>query len=283
LEAPIIVNADFSPAATIRQRRHDSGTNWLVVIVTLLSLAAFLYPFRLAGVASLCLVVLLTQLGPSRRLSASSAKVAALLGAVIALDASLRLLPSLGGASPVFLLIILAGSAFGAQLGFLTGALTLLLSAFLTGGIGPWLPFQMIGAGWIGLAAAWIPRPRSPQQRPVGLILYGIGSGFLYGALLNLYSWPFAAPGLDETATLFWHPGLGLTDTIQRYASFYLVTSFSHDALRALGNGVLLLTLGPPLLTTLTRARRRLSWQPAPASRPAAPRHQSLADESAVH
>ncbi len=275
-----------------KQQANWPASTWLLLAASLLGLAAFLYPFILpsllrvigtparvpgvegplvlAGVAMCCVLLVVTRFASARQLTANPAKTAALLGAVVALDATLRLVPSLGGATSIFLLIILVGAVFGAELGFLTGALTLLLSAFLTGGVGPWLPFQMLGAGWVGLGAAWLPRGHRGYPHLVSLILYGIGSGFLYGALLSLYSWPFASPGLAESSTLFWHPGLGLGDTIHRYASFYLVTSFSHDALRAIGNGLLLLALGPPLVRTLERGRRRLSWrQPQGPSRAA--------------
>lgn len=259
------------------------AANALMALASLIGLAAFLYPFILPGlvelsgrpaaartveaplilaaVTGLSLAALLAQLGISRRHTANPAKLTALLGAVVALGASLRLIPSFGGASPLFLLIILVGAVFGARIGFLCGALTLLLSAFLTGGVGPWLPFQMIGAGWVGGAAAWLPKPRSPRRRHFYLVTYGVAAGLLYGGLLNLYSWPFAAPGMVETSSLYWAPGLGFIETIRRYVSFYLVTSLSHDAPRAVANGVLLLALGPPVLLTLERARRRLAWQ----------------------
>jgi energy-coupling factor transport system substrate-specific component len=41
----------------------------------------------------------------------------------------------------MFLLIILTGYVFGARVGFLMGALSLMVSALITGGVGPWLPF----------------------------------------------------------------------------------------------------------------------------------------------
>jgi energy-coupling factor transport system substrate-specific component len=64
----------------------------------------------------------------------SNSKMIALLGMLVAVDAALRLIPSLLGASPIFLLIILVGYAYGASFGFLMGSLTLLVSAFITGG-----------------------------------------------------------------------------------------------------------------------------------------------------
>jgi energy-coupling factor transport system substrate-specific component len=256
---------------------------FLVLFASAVGLAAFLYPFLIplmegsqptvsssrgesaptvfAMVTMVSLTVILAELAARQVAPRNSAKVAALLGAVVAVDASLRLVPSIGGASPIFVMIILVGSVFGGRLGFLTGAMTLLVSAAITGGIGPWLPYQMLGAGWIGLGAGLIPRPKALRRRLLYLAFYGLASGFLYGALLNLYSWPFAAPGLDEAAGLYWNPTLSFGETIENYARFYLVTSLGHDALRGVGNAVLLIALGVPIVKTLERARQRFSWQ----------------------
>lgn len=278
---PVIIDANMDMERRFRVDRAAAAL--LVAIASAVGLAAFLYPFLIplilggqpaaaasrgasaplvfAAVAVVSLAVILAELTALQSAPMNAAKVAALLGAVVAVDASLRLVPSFAGASPIFVLIILVGSVFGARLGFLTGALTLLVSAAITGGIGPWLPYQMLGAGWVGLAAGWVPRPRAWRLRLLSLALYGLVSGFLYGALLNLYSWPFAAPGIDETVGLYWSPALTVGETIAHYARFYLVTSLSHDAFRGAGNAVLLLALGVPIVKTLERAKRRFSWQ----------------------
>ena len=72
----------------------------------------------------------------------SHARSVALLGALVAIDATLRLVPSFVGASPIFALIVLVGYVFGPRFGFVMGTLTLLLSAAITAGVGPWLPFS---------------------------------------------------------------------------------------------------------------------------------------------
>jgi len=162
---------------------------------------------------------------------------------------------------------MLVGAVYGPSLGFQMGVLTLLLSAFLTGGLGPWLPFQMLGAGWVGLTAGWLPRLSvggdvAPRRRLLLLAGFGAVWGLLFGALLNLYFWPFAAPGLGTDAGLYWSPDLAFGETVARYARFYLVTSFAHDIFRAVGNAVLVLALGGPILRTLERFRSRFSWEP---------------------
>jgi energy-coupling factor transport system substrate-specific component len=173
-------------------------------------------------------------------------------------------------------LIILVGYVFGSAFGFTMGALTLLLSAVITAGIGPWLPFQMICAAWIGAGAGLIPLSTRPVTQRYALAAYGALVGFLFGALMNLYSWPFAAPGTDIEQSLYWVPGLSLAETAQRYWRFYLTTSLVHDAARAIATAVLLLLAGPPIVRMLLRFRLQVSWnemqtggtQPMAVSRP---------------
>jgi energy-coupling factor transport system substrate-specific component len=264
----------------IAERRFPGSP--MILLASAVGALAFLYPFLLplvgeperiaqrgievpllfALLALTCLLVIIfdaqsrtTGYGPS------ASKMVALLGVLVALDAALRLVPSLLGASPIFLLIILAGYAYGPDFGFLMGALTLLVSAFLTGGIGPWLVFQMLTAGWIGMTAGWLPRLGGWRELA---LLCGFGAvwGFLYGAIMNLWSWPFAAPGLEQPAGLYWVPGMTALETARTYAQFYLVTSLFYDVFRAAGNVVLLLLLARPLLRLLDRYRARFSWQP---------------------
>jgi energy-coupling factor transport system substrate-specific component len=256
----------------------------LVAVASLVGVAAFLYPFLLpllqpstedrvrsgdapvlfALVTLLSLAAIALELDPSRGQLGGMppSKLVALLGVLVAANAALRLVPTFLGASPLFALIILVGAVFGPVFGFQMGALTLLVSAFLTGGIGPWLPFQMLGAGWVGLCAGWLPQPANPRRRLMVLAAFGIVTGFAYGAVLNLYSWPFAAPGAGQDLGLYWNPSLSAGEALQHYARFYLVTSLWYDAFRALANAGLILLIGGPVLRTLDRSVAHFSWRP---------------------
>ena len=219
-------------------------------------------PLLFAVLSGICLLTILVQIQQSSSgPGASESKLVALLGVLVATDAALRLIPTVLGASPIFLLIILTGFAYGADFGFLMGALTLLVSAFITGGIGPWLPFQMLCAGWIGLTAGIL--PRSGVKREIAMLaLFGAVWGFLFGAVMNLWEWPFAAPGLQEQVGLYWAPGMSLWQTIHTYAHYYLVTSLVYDLFRAVANVALVLLLAHPVLMLLDRFCERFSWQP---------------------
>ena len=261
------------------------GSRLVVAVASLAGLAAFAYPFAFSAVIGLasaggparsveapvvlaaltgaCLVAVLAELGSGGRAGpAAAAKTVALLGVLVATDAVLRLLPTVLGASPIFLLILLVGAAFGPSFGFLMGALTLLLSAFLTGGLGPWLPYQMLSAGWVGLTAGWLPRGNNHRARLLLLALLGAAWGLLFGALMNLYAWPFTAPGLEADVGLYWTPGLNVVETLDRYGRFYLATSLLYDLFRAIANAALVLLLGGPTLRVLDRFRTRFAWEP---------------------
>jgi energy-coupling factor transport system substrate-specific component len=253
----------------------------MVWLASLIGLAVYLYPFALptirqtdsgaarageapivlCGLILLCLAAILREIDPMRT-GEGAARIVALLASMVALGAVARLIPSFLGASPIFLLVILGGYVFGPAFGFQLGALTLAVSAFLTGGIGPWVPYQMLGVGWVGMLAGVLPRPARRGRQLGVLAVYGVISGVLFGALLNLWFWPFAAPGGGEVAPgLSWSPDLSLAEALGRYIRFYVVTSLWFDIFRAIGNVVLIIALGRPILRTLERYRDRFTWQ----------------------
>ncbi len=256
----------------------------IVLSASIVGLSGFLYPFLLpvvagtgdrgahagdaalvfAAVTALCLLAIAVELdgGGVGARHRSPAKTVALLGVLVATDATLRLAPSLLGASPLFLLIILAGAVYGSAFGFQMGSLTMLVSAFLTGGVGPWLPYEMLGAGWVGMTAGWLPRRAGTRRRLALLAAFAAAWGLLYGALLNLWFWPYAAPGMGADVGLYWTPALSAGETLARYGRFYLVTSLWFDLFRAAGNAVLVLALGGPILRVLERFRSRFTWEP---------------------
>ena len=227
-------------------------------------------PFLMTLLLSLCLLVLLFEVqgqGEAR----PTATVIALLGVLVAINSALRFIetaiPGPGGFTPLFFLIITGGYIFGGRFGFLLGALTMLVSALVTGGVGPWLPNQMFTAGWVGMSAALlryivphktIGKQRSSLKRAVlALAIFGFLWGFLYGAIMNLWEWPFIAGPEAQS----WQPGQGMWTVVQHYAVFYAATSLVWDMVAALGNTLLILFLGAPTLRALQRFQRRFSFQ----------------------
>jgi energy-coupling factor transport system substrate-specific component len=234
-------------------------------------------PLLTAALVGLSVIALLVELQGR----ALSAKTVAMLGVLVAVTSVLRFLevafPMPGGFSPIFAPIIIAGYVFGGRFGFLMGTFTLLASALITGGVGPWLPYQMFTAGWAGLTAGWLghlaSRPsrftfhtsrntqdiaqRRVRQGVLILCVFGFIWGLLYGAIINVYFWPFAGGPVEQT----WAPGIGLGQTLTRYGTFYVVTSLAWDLARAVGNVALILVIGAPMIKALERFRRRFNFQ----------------------
>jgi energy-coupling factor transport system substrate-specific component len=184
----------------------------------------------------------------------------AILAALVAIDATLRLVVVIGllGFSPIFFLVIAGGFVMGPSFGFASGALTLLLSAVLTAGLGPWLPYQMLAAGWVGMGAGYVGRISGGKPSPktiVVLSLYGCAAGFAYGILLDLWEWPLLIAA--GSSPLSWAPGIGLAALMRRFGAFYLATSLVYDSFRALGNLLLIAVLGAAVIPALERFRRR--------------------------
>jgi energy-coupling factor transport system substrate-specific component len=187
-------------------------------------------------------------------------RVLAVLGVLSAVNAVLRgVSPGTGGVELVFFLLILAGRVFGPGFGFVLGCTSLFASALLTGGIGPWLPYQMLVSAWVGMGAGLLPRRVGGRAEIAMLVGYGVVAAYLYGLLLNLSSWPFvlgvSVPGHDGLSFV---PGDPMPDNLHRFLAYTLISSTgSFDTGRAITNAVALVVLGPAVLTTLRRAARR--------------------------
>ena len=152
-------------------------------------------------------------------------------------------------------MIILGGRVFGKGFGFVLGAVTLFTGALLTGGVGPWLPFQMIAAGWVGFFAGCLPRAAA-ASRSATLAAYAAVVGLAFGMVMNLWFWPFASYG-PETSFVAGDP---LTANLHRYLVFYVTTSLPWDLGRAVLSALVLLLAGSALLRALRRASRRAAF-----------------------
>jgi len=94
--------------------------------------------------------------------------------------------------------------------------------------------------------------------------MWGAIWGFAFGALMNIWFWPYVFQ--PQQAELYWRPGLAFIETLRRYAVFYAVTSFGWDLGRAAGNALLLWAFGRPILRLLRRFQRRFHFIHAPSA-----------------
>ena len=189
----------------------------------------------------------------------------ALLAAIAAIDTALRLavIEGIGGFSPIYFLVLCAGYVFGPSFGFLAGGLSILVSALAGGGMGPWVPYQVFAVGWVGVAAGlaghWSRGVRVPDWRDV-LALAAVGAvmGWVVGALLDITDW---IPVYRGNPTLGWQPGMDAATSLVHFGRFYVLTSLAYDTFRAVGNVLMVLLLGGPVLAALARLRVRLTFE----------------------
>jgi energy-coupling factor transport system substrate-specific component len=237
----------FTPHLTVRVSdgglSHSADAPWLFVALLPLLLAIVVAEIADGGI---------------------DAKAVAMLGVLAACGAALRPLGAgATGVQPIFFLLIPAGRVLGRGFGFVLGALTLFASALLTAGVGPWLPFQMIGAGWVGFLAGCL--PRATGRREIWLLAcYGAVAGLAYGLLLNMWFWPFSVSGTGASPGLAYVPGDSLVANLHRFLAFDAATSLGFDIPRAATNFILVLVAGKPVLAALRRAARRAAFD-APA------------------
>lgn len=224
-------------------------------------------PFLFLALLPVLVLVVLVELSEG----GMDSKTLAMLGVLTAVNAAMRMLGAgLAGVELVFFLLVLAGRVFGPGFGFVLGSTSLFASALLTSGVGPWLPYQMLVAAWIGLGAGLLPRRvagRAVRGRweIAMLVAYGVVCAYLFGMLMNLSTWPFVLgielPGHE--GSLSYVAGAPLLENLHRFAVYTLLTSTGGwDTGRAITNSLALVLLGPAVLATLRRAARRASLVP---------------------
>ncbi|KNB53091.1 ABC transporter permease [Streptomyces caatingaensis] len=262
------------PVMTARAIRLGPRSVAALALVTLIGVAAFGWPL-LAGPSSglahsqdapwlfaALLPLLLAVVVATIADTGLGAKAVAMLGVLAAAGAALRPLGAgTAGIEPMFFLMILAGRVLGPGFGFVLGSLSMFASALLTGGVGPWMPFQMLAMGWASMGAGLLPRRARGRAEPALLAAYGALASLCYGTVMNLQGWPYIG---SLASSISFVPGDPLTDNLTRFAAYCLATSLGWDIPRALVTSVATLLLGPAVLKALRRATRRAAFE-APA------------------
>ncbi len=253
-----------------KTRAISSVISWLPIFIgSILGLLAFTWPLYIPGsdffllkpdsarFLALCiafLAVLVISIEISR--GALDSKIVALLGVLAALIAALRLVGAGAvGVEPMWFLLIIASYIFGSKFGFSLGVISMSASAVLSGGIGPWLPFQMLAAGWIGLFAGFFSKKISKRFEIISLVAIGITSSLLFGALMDLQLWPWIASTNTELGFV---AGASIMENLSRYLTFHLATAMAWDIPRAITTALLIAFSAKALLASLSRASIRM-------------------------
>ncbi|MEU4355963.1 ECF transporter S component [Streptomyces virginiae] len=246
-----------------------------LILVSLIGVAAFGWPLladRQSGLAhsqdapwlfAALLPLLVAVVVATIADNGMDAKAVAMLGVLAAVGAALRPLGAgTAGLEPMFFLMVLSGRVLGPGFGFVLGSVTMFASALLTGGVGPWMPFQMLAMGWFSLGAGLLPGPERIRGRAELLMLaaYGFAGSFAYGAVMNLQGWVIIQ---DLTLGISFHPGDPLAANLARFVAYYLATSLGWDLGRGTLTVVLTLALGGTLLRALRRATRKAAFDAA--------------------
>jgi energy-coupling factor transport system substrate-specific component len=257
---------------TITALQMNRRTVFAIALTSIIGIAAFGWPLLAAPesaavahandapwIFAITLPLMLLVVIATFRDGGMDAKAIAMLGVLAAVIAVLRPLGAgIAGLEPIWVILILGGRALGPGFGFSLGAIALFASALLTGGVGPWLPFQMLAAAWVGMGAGLL--PRCTGRREIFLLAgYGAVVSFLYGLVMNLWFWPFVR-GLPEVIAYL--PGAALHDNLMAWVRFTTVTSLGYDIPRAILTVVLILIAGAPILALLRRAARKANFQP---------------------
>ena len=244
-----------------------TSKNALVLsLASLLSIAGFTWPFFYAGedlpqtqiffwLAIVAAVILVMVEISSARLDAKSV---ALLGVLAALISALRPLGAGAvGIEPMWFVLILSARVFGASFGFLLGIISMFASALLTGGVGPWLGYQMFAAAWIGLAAGLLPKKVRGRSEIAMLLVFGVFAAGTFGILMDLQFWPWA---LGSNTQLSYIPGGSIAENLSRFITFHFASAMAWDIPRAIFTSVLIAFTGPSVLSALRRTYTRAAF-----------------------
>ncbi|QDG89942.1 ATP-binding cassette domain-containing protein [Pseudarthrobacter sp. NIBRBAC000502770] len=257
---------DLPAAKPARRPRMPRGAELAVLAAAnLVALAAFCWPLLAAAlpqdaaaatpyaalaIAPLAAAAVVVSLDGSVR----SAHTVAMLGVLAAVGSAVRVASTgVGGVEAVFILLVLAGRAFGPRFGLLLGAATIAVSSVLWGGIGPWTPFQMFACAWVGAGAGLLPRRVRGRAELWMLAGYGVVASYVFGLLLNLWFWPFA---VGSGTGISYVPGAPLGTNLSSFLLYSLLTSTAGwDTLRAVTTVIGIAVVGRAVLASLRRVK----------------------------
>lgn len=246
--------------------RFSAKNSLVLLVASIFSIAGFIWPFFYQGsdlpttqiffwIAVGVAFVLATIEISSARIDAKSV---ALLGVLAALISALRPLGAGAvGIEPMWFILILSARVFGPSFGFILGVVSMFASAILTGGVGPWLGYQIFAAAWIGMAAGLLPRKVRGKSEIAMLIVFGALAAQIFGILMDLQFWPWA---LGTDTQLSYIPGGALTENLARFITFHFATAMAWDIPRAIFTVTLIGLTGSSVLAALRRTYTRAAF-----------------------
>ena len=141
------------------------------------------------------------------------------------------------GFKPVTATVVITAMYFGGEAGFMTGALSAVISNFYFGQ-GPWTPFQMFSWGIVGFIAGVAADPL--KRSKIALVIYAVVSGVLYSLLMDVW-------------TVLWADGYF---NISRYIAA-VISAVQFTVVYAVSNVVFLLIFEKPIGKVLERVKKK--------------------------
>jgi uncharacterized membrane protein len=139
---------------------------------------------------------------------------------------------------PMIAIVIIAGVTFGAESGFLTGAVAAFASNFIFGQ-GPWTPWQMFSLGLIGFIAGILMSMGLLKKKKIYLCIFGCLTTYLiYGVIMNFASVVMYSNKVTKSMVL---------------AAF--VSGIPYDTVHALSTVFFMYFLSDPMIEKLDRIR----------------------------
>lgn len=158
----------------------------IILIPALIIAGAFVFPQRSFTYISLCVIFLACVPFFLSFEKKTSTRRIVLLAVMTALSVAGRFIfAPLPFFKPVTAMVVIAGMYFGSEFGFLTGALSAVISNFYFGQ-GAWTPFQMFSWGIIGFVAGILSNPLIKSK--VVLIIYAVFAGVAYSFLMDIWT-----------------------------------------------------------------------------------------------
>ncbi|MBQ8716551.1 MAG: ECF transporter S component [Clostridia bacterium] len=142
---------------------------------------------------------------------------------------------------PVLALTIIAGVAFGGEVGFLVGAMTMLTSNMIFGQ-GPWTPWQMFAMGIIGFLAGVLFKKGWLRRTRASLAVFGAFTAvIIYGGIMNP-----AAAMMMSSESLKWETLLAC-----------YITGLPMDLVHGFGTALFLMIAAEPMLEKMDRIKMK--------------------------
>lgn len=186
----------------------------------------------------LCTMIPFFMVFEKRRPQARELIVLSVLAALaVAGRAAFFMLPQF---KPVVAIVIITGVCFGAESGFLVGAVTGFVSNFFFGQ-GPWTPWQMFCFGIIGFLAGILFKKGFLGKSRLALCLFGgLSTFFIYGIIMDFSSVMMFSASMNQ----------------QSFGAV-LLSGIPFNLIHAAATVIFLFFLSQPMIEKLDRIKRK--------------------------